>query len=418
MNIELNSEFKQALDLINHADGVPVFITGNAGTGKTTFLKYFLLNTHKKTVVLAPTGVAALNAGGQTIHSFFSFKPDVTINKIKKKKLSANSVYKKVQTIIIDEVSMLRCDLLDCIDRFLRLNRDSARPFGGVQIIFIGDLQQLPPVVQAREANIFKTVYSSPYFLNAHVLEESGIKTAQLKKIYRQTDADFVNLLNAVGSGTACEETLKQLNKRVCRCALENYSIYLTTTNKKAAEVNNYYLSKLQTEHAAFLAETENVDDVKNFPADYELTVKKGAQVMMLNNDPSGRWVNGTIGVVESVSKQLNSDKDVIRVKFPKGNVETVEPHKWEIFKYTFNEKLNAIETERTGYFKQFPLKLSWAVTVHKSQGKQFDNVIIDLERGAFAPGQLYVALSRCTTLSGITLVKPITRRDLILHNI
>jgi len=410
-DIEINKEFKEALELISQS-AAPVFITGNAGTGKTTFLKYFLAHTRKKTVVLAPTGVAALNAGGQTVHSFFYFKPNVTLSKIKKKKLSKHSIYKKVETIIIDEASMLRCDLLDCIDRFLRLNRESAEPFGGVQMVFIGDLQQLPPVVKKDEMAIFKSVYQSPCFLHAHALA-SGVKAVTLKKIYRQTDAGFISLLNAVGNGTASGPELQILNSRVNAPSTAS-TVYLTTTNQKASEVNKFFLNAIDKAHFTFLAEAENIDDVKNFPADYELTLKKGAQIMMLNNDSLGRWINGTIGIVENVSKQLNSDGDIISVKFPNGRTESVEPYKWEIFKYVFNEKLNTIETETAGYFKQYPLKLSWAVTIHKSQGKTFDNVTIDLERGAFAPGQLYVALSRCTTLAGIKLVKPVTKRDII----
>ena len=415
-NIEVNNEFKEALELI--ANGTPsVFITGNAGTGKTTFLKHFLMHTRKKTVVLAPTGVAALNAGGQTIHSFFYFKPGVTESKIKKKKLSQNSIYKKVETIIIDEASMLRCDLLDCIDRFLRLNRESMQAFGGVQMVFIGDLQQLPPVVKQDEYAIFKTAYQSPCFLHARSLAQAPLSTVALKKIYRQQDSNFISLLNAVGNGTATDIELKALNSRV-NANIGNDAVYLTTTNIKASEINKAFLRAIDTAHFTFLAETEGNADVKNFPADYELTLKKGAQVMMLNNDSGGRWINGTIGTVENVQRQLNSDANTISVKFPNGRTESIEPYKWEIFKYVFNEKLNAIETESAGYFKQYPLKLSWAVTIHKSQGKTFDNVTIDLERGAFAPGQLYVALSRCTTLDGIKLVKPITKRDIISHNV
>ena len=416
MTIEINNEFKLAYDLIAKSSDC-VFVTGNAGTGKTTFLRYYMSRAQKKTVVLAPTGVAALNAGGETVHSFFNFKPDVTLSKIKKKKLSEKSIYKKVETIIIDEASMLRCDILDCIDKFLRMNRDAHRqPFGGVQMVFIGDLHQLPPVVKRDEAHIFNSVYKSPYFLSAYSLNECMLHTVELKKIYRQSETDFINLLNSVRNGNAGEPELAELNKKVSSKLLEKpMAVYLTTTNKKAALINHQYLSKLQNENAVFVAETENIEEESNvLPAEYELVIKKGAQVMMVNNDVRGRWVNGSIGIVEDIKSSLSSDKVLIYVRFPNGRVELVEPYTWELFKYSWNDELKQIETESAGFFKQYPLKLSWAVTIHKSQGKTFDNVIIDMEYGSFAPGQLYVALSRCTSFDGISLSRPLTRKDII----
>ncbi|MCL2484669.1 MAG: DEAD/DEAH box helicase [Endomicrobia bacterium] len=421
MNLEINEEFKQAYDLISKT-GDCVFVTGNAGTGKTAFLKYYAMRAQKKTVILAPTGVAALNAGGETVHSFFNFKPDVTLSKIKKKKLSDDSIYKKVETIIIDEASMLRCDLLDCIDKFLRMNRDShAEPFGGVQMVFIGDLFQLPPVVKKDEAHIFNSIYKTPYFLSAHSLDCCMLHTVELKKIYRQTENYFVSLLNSVRNGSAGNDELAILNQKTVSTQKQDLKesqslpVYLTTTNKKAAGINYQYLSNLKSERVSFVAETENIDeDLNVLPAENELVIKKGAQVMMVNNDVKGRWVNGSIGVVEDVKKGIYSDKVFICVKFPDGRIEQVEPYKWELFKYKWNDELKQIETESAGFFKQYPLKLSWAVTIHKSQGKTFDNVIIDMEYGAFAPGQLYVALSRCTTFDGISLSRPLTKRDMM----
>lgn len=416
MKIEVNKEFKYALDLIAKTNDC-VFVTGNAGTGKTTFLKHYVPNAQKKTVVLAPTGVAALNAGGETIHSFFNFKPDITLSKIKKKKLNDNSIYKKVETIIIDEASMLRCDLLDCIDKFLRMNRESHKEaFGGVQMVFIGDLQQLPPVVKREEYHIFNSIYKSPYFLSAYSLKECMLHTVELTKIYRQTESGFIALLNSVRNGTAGDKELEVLNTKV-EDFFENkqMTVYLTTTNKKASAINNKYLSGIKEDKAIFVAETENIEeDSKILPAEYELVIKKGAQVMMLNNDSRNRWVNGSIGTVEKISSGISSDKVFIYVKFANGRVEQVEPYKWELFKYKWNDKLNQIETESAGFFKQFPLKLSWAVTIHKSQGKTFDNVVIDMEYGAFAPGQLYVALSRCTSFNGISLSRPLTKKDIL----
>lgn len=414
--IEINDEFKQAFELISKTDDC-VFVTGNAGTGKTTFLRYYISKASKKTVVLAPTGVAALNAGGETVHSFFNFKPDVTLSKIKKKKLTDQSIYKKVETIIIDEASMLRCDLLDCIDKFLRLNREvHQQPFGGVQMVFIGDLQQLPPVVKREEAHIFKSVYKTPYFISAYSLNEGMLHTVELKKIYRQSESDFVTLLNSVRNGSAGEKELGVLNRKVGTGILDKpMAVYLTTTNKKAAQINNMYLSKIREENAVFVAETENIDENSGvLPAEHDLVIKKGAQVMMVNNDSKSRWVNGSIGVVKDIRSDMYSDKIVIHVQFQNGRTEQVEPYKWELFKYKWNESLEQIETESAGFFKQFPLKLSWAVTIHKSQGKTFDNVVIDMENGSFAPGQLYVALSRCTSFDGICLSRPLTKRDIM----
>jgi ATP-dependent exoDNAse (exonuclease V) alpha subunit len=414
--IEFNKEFRQAFDLIEKSVDC-VFITGNAGTGKTTFLHYYITHAHKKTVVLAPTGVAALNCCGETVHSFFHFKTDTTLSKIKKKNLSEKSIYKKVETIIIDEVSMLRCDLLDCIDKFLRLNRQKhQRAFGGVQMVFIGDLKQLPPVVKKEECSIFNSIYKSPYFLSAYSLQDCVLHKVELKKVYRQQDDNFVTLLNSVRNGTVGDEDLLKLNSRVCKTVLDNkISVCLTTTNKKATLINHKYLSQIKAEKLIFPAQTENIDEnSKTIPAEWNLVIKKGAQIMMLNNDIKYRWVNGSIGIVEDINS-ASSNKRLIYVKFPSGRTEAVEPFKWELFKYKWNEQQEQIETESAGFFKQYPLKLSWAVTIHKSQGKTFDNVIIDMEYGAFAPGQLYVALSRCKSLEGISLIRPLTKRDVIV---
>jgi ATP-dependent exoDNAse (exonuclease V) alpha subunit len=419
MKLDINDEFKEAFNLISKT-GDCVFVTGNAGTGKTEFLRYYLTRAQKKTAVLAPTGTAALNAGGETIHSFFKFKPDISLSKIKKKKLNDKSVYRNVETIIIDEASMLRCDLLDCVDKFLRLNRDAYNePFGGVQMVFIGDLKQLPPVVTREEMQIFSTVYGSPFFLSARSLSDCLFHTVEFKKVYRQTDGGFVALLNSVRNGTAGSGELSLLNKKVSTdLSLKPMTVYLTATNKKAAFINSQYLSKLKESLRVFTAETENVgENAKVFPAEYELSLKKGAQVMMLNNDSKNRWVNGSIGVAQDIKESANSDRTLIYVKFPNGRTETVEPYKWELFKYKWNSDLGQIETESAGFFVQYPLKLSWAVTIHKSQGKTFENVIVDMEYGSFAPGQLYVALSRCTTLDGIKLSRPLTQRDILTSN-
>jgi ATP-dependent exoDNAse (exonuclease V) alpha subunit len=416
--IEINNEFKQAYDLIDKSNDC-IFITGNAGTGKTTFLHYYITRAKKQTVLLAPTGVAALNCGGETVHSFFNFKPDITLLKIKKKKIYGKSIYEKVETIIIDEASMLRCDILDCIDKFLKLNREKHQEaFGGVQMVFVGDLKQLPPVVKKEEYHIFNSVYKSPYFLSAYSLSDCMLHIVEFKKIYRQQDDKFIALLSAVGNGTASDKELTELNKKVSLQMLNKpMAVYLATTNKKAALINHQYLSRILSDQIVFIAETENINsDLKILPAEYTLVIKKGAQVMMLNNDTKNRWVNGSIGIIDDIKSSTRSGKVLIHVKFPNGRIEYVESYKWKLFKYKWNEEQKRIETESAGFFKQYPLKLSWAITIHKSQGKTFDNIIIDMEYGAFAPGQLYVALSRCTSLDGITLSRPLTKRDILSY--
>ena len=414
MTIELNDEFKEAFDLIAKTNE-NVFVTGNAGAGKTTFLKYYIEQAKKNTVILAPTGIAALNAGGETVHSFFKFKPDIMLHKVKKKKLTEKSIYHKVETIIIDEASMLRCDLLDCAEKFLRLNRQIRKPFGGVQMVFIGDLKQLPPVVKEDEKEFFSTVYDTPYFLGAKCLQDRPIKTIELKKIYRQSDIDFIKLLNSVRDRSIAQDGIKKLNERVSSdVEIKDMAVYLATTNRKAASINEHHLKQIKALPYEFCAETENIEEKSAaFPADNVLTVKKGAQVMMLNNDSRGRWVNGSMAIIEDIRLAVESDRVLIYVKFPNGSLEPVEPYKWELFKYRWNEKSKRVETESAGSFRQFPLKLSWAITIHKSQGKTFENVIIDMERGAFAAGQLYVALSRCKTFEGIRLLRPISHKDL-----
>ncbi|MDR1663135.1 MAG: AAA family ATPase [Endomicrobium sp.] len=415
--LEINNKFKEAFDLIDKTHNC-VFVTGNAGTGKTTFLRYYMTHAKKRVVVLAPTGVAALNCCGETVHSFFNFKPDITLSKIKNKKLSDKSIYRKVETIIIDEASMLCCDLLDCIDKFLRINREKHKePFGGVQMVFIGDLRQLPPVVKREKKYIFSSVYKSPYFLSAYSLNECMLHTVELTKVYRQQEPNFIALLNAVRNNTISDAELAELNKKVCPDIFsKTMSVYLTTTNNKAAYINHQYLSKINSDCVIFVAETGNIkENSKMFPTEYDLVIKKGAQVMMLNNDAKHRWVNGSIGIVEDIKNSMHSDKTLISVKFLNGKTEYVEPFKWELFKYKWNEKQGQIETESIGFFKQYPLKLSWAVTIHKSQGKTFENIIIDMGPGAFAPGQLYVALSRCTSFDGIRLAKPITKKDILI---
>lgn len=414
--IELNEQFNKALAVMENTDK-NVFITGKAGTGKSTLLDYFRSHTRKKVIVLAPTGVAALNVCGETIHSFFRFKPDITIQKVKKIHGKRARIFKEINAIIIDEISMVRADLLDCVDRFLRLNgKHSNKPFGSVQMLFFGDLYQLPPVVTGKEREIFKTHYNSSYFFDAAVFKEISMEFIELEKIYRQKDEDFINILNAIRNNSITDETLSALNKRAgvdfsCN-SQSGYAVHLTTTNKMAAEINEEYLYKLKQRIYSYKAEISGDFKEQSYPADYELRLSKNAQVMLLNNDSAGRWVNGSIGRVTDIRHNGEKNIDIIYVQMSDNEIVEVLPFTWEIFHFGFNEETRMIETKTVGSFTQYPIKLAWAVTIHKSQGKTFDRVIIDVGRGAFACGQTYVALSRCTSLGGIILKKPIKKSD------
>lgn len=408
--IEINDRFAEALRLMEEKDG-NIFITGRAGTGKSTLLEYFRTITRKNIVVLAPTGVAAVNISGQTIHSFFGFKPNVTVEKVKKEmKEIASPIYKNLDAIVIDEISMVRSDLLDCVDQFLRINgKEREMPCGGVQMIFIGDLYQIPPVVTSREKQIFREFYDSEYFFDAKVFKDMDFKFLELEKIYRQTDPVFIELLNNIRNKSLSPGDLEAINRRVPAGSpeLPAGTIHLTTTNAMAERKNDAELEKLSGKSHFFTAEIEGEMDKKYFPAAEELQLKEGAQVMLLNNDPEGRWINGTIGTIAGISK------DDLIVKLLDGATETVKPYKWSVNRFFWDQQTESVATETMGTFKQYPLKLAWAITIHKSQGKTFDYASIDLGKGTFAPGQLYVALSRCRSLEGIYLEREIRVKDI-----
>jgi ATP-dependent DNA helicase PIF1 len=415
--IEINDDFKQALDFLKNSTS-HLFITGNAGTGKSTLLEYFKENAEKKVAILAPTGVAALNVEGQTIHSFFLIPPNITPDKVLEHKLSAKRIklIKSLDMIIIDEASMLRADLLDCIDVSLRhYGHDGSVPFGGIQMVFIGDLYQLPPVVAgAQEKEMFQTHYSSPYFFSAKCMEYLDIGFLELEKIYRQTDREFINLLNSVRDNSINSKGIKFLNQRYDPTVEdENLVITLTTTNAAADEKNLRELEKLNTNQSTHNGEIEGEFSRRSLPTLKKLELKVGAQVMLLNNDTAKRWVNGSIGKIIKISFDEMEEDDVLTVALNNGKTVKISKHSWNIHKYFFNEKTQKIDTEIVGSFYQFPLRLAWAVTIHKSQGKTFDKVIIDIGRGTFAHGQIYVALSRCTSLEGITLKKRIEKRHI-----
>ncbi len=413
-SIDLNPAITKALHIMEETSR-NVFITGRAGTGKSTLLEYFRTNTRKEVAVLAPTGVAALNVQGQTIHSFFNFKPNITPEKVKAVSAAEKLLYKDFNTIVIDEVSMVRADLLDCIEKFLRLNGPSRNTwFGGIQMVFIGDLYQLPPVVTSGEREIFSHRYNTPYFFSSQAFTEPtfDVDFIELEKVYRQTDADFITLLNSIRNRTCSEDELERLNSRCIpdhNPPKEQFSITLTSTNDLAFERNLSKLGELPGSEKNFGGLFVGQIDRSSLPTEESLSLKKGAQVMLVNNDKTGRWVNGTIGRVAGFEKDDQGEVRIL-VELQNGAVVEVARHMWEIFEYLYDRSTKQIATRTVGSFTQYPLRLAWAVTIHKSQGKTFNHVVIDMGRGAFAHGQVYVALSRCTTFEGIVLTRKITK--------
>jgi len=414
--IEINDKFKETLRIVE--TGKNLFITGKAGTGKSTLLKVIRDTLTQNYAVLAPTGVAAVNIKGQTIHSFFGFRPDITIEKVLKKKNPRNpEVYKNLEVLIIDEISMVRADLLDCVNTFLTMHGpEKGRSFGGVQLIFIGDLYQLPPIVTYKEKEIFSEMYISPYFFDAKGFSETEFRIIELTKIYRQTEEEFVKILNAVRNKSLNEELLYSLNKRVDfnfdPDPNEGY-IELVTINAKAQEINYKRLQELKGKMYSYEGIISGDFDDRSYPAPHVLDLKVGAQIMLTNNDQLGRWINGTVGVVNKIEETKEGNN--IFIKLENGEIYDVGPNKWEMYKFSFDRLSQKITSEIAGSFTQYPLILSWAVTIHKSQGKTFNKVIVDMGTGAFTHGQTYVALSRCTTLSGLILRVPIEKRHILL---
>jgi ATP-dependent exoDNAse (exonuclease V) alpha subunit len=410
---EMNPQFARALRLMEHSY-LNLFITGKAGTGKSTLLEHFQRHSGKKVAVLAPTGVAALNVKGQTIHSFFGFKPGVTPENLPELRSGRRSaLYKKLDAIVIDEVSMVRADLLDCVDGFLR--RYGGRPdlpFGGVQMIFIGDLYQLPPVVSREEMAAFTGCYETPYFYGSRAFRDLPLSMIELTKIYRQQDPEFIRLLNGLRDNSIDQAGLNRLNRRVepdFEPTDDDFYICLTTTNLAARQINQLRLDKLEGPIFTFSASISGTFSREYLPTAIELEIKSGAQVMLLNNDLAGRWVNGSVGRIVSI--QAEEHPAAILVELSNGKIVRVTPNTWEIFRYYLEE--GRLLSELVGSFTQYPLTLAWAVTIHKSQGKTFEKVMIDMGRGAFAHGQTYVALSRCTSLEGIILKQPLFKHHI-----
>ena len=406
----LTDEFKDALALLESKPATRplIFITGRAGTGKTTLLKYFAQHTAQNVVVLATTGLAAINVHGQTVHSFFRLKPGNLLDRNLLRRLPRKTV-ESFDTLIIDEASMLRADLLDALDHILQISTRCEEPFGGKQLILFGDLFQLPPVEETEHSGLFdyfQARYKSPYFFDAQVFSRLPLEVFELKRIFRQrADKDYASLLNAIREGRVSQPQLdSQLNGRVSAetpAILEN-SILLATTNQSAQWRNHSQLAQLPGQEFVYTA-TADETFTKTPTADRELHLKKGAKIMMLVN--SDNWVNGDIGTVHDLGP------DFIQVEL-KGVVYEVQPHVWDEVRYEFNPLTQKLTPHVKGFFKQYPLKLAWAITVHKSQGLTFENIYLDMGRGAFAPGQTYVALSRCRTLAGVHLKRPILTSD------
>ncbi|MBE6452184.1 MAG: AAA family ATPase [Alphaproteobacteria bacterium] len=414
LQLEFNSQFEKAVELIENTAN-HIFITGKAGSGKSTLLNYIKENTSKNMVVVAPTGVAALNVKGQTIHRFFAFPINVTPEKISNLEVTprVKRIYKQLQTLVIDEASMLRADVLDCIDTFLQIyGPNTKKSFGGVQLVLVGDLYQLPPVVTNDEIEFFNKKYKSPYFFSSDAYKKINLTVIELNKIYRQKDEVFINLLSRIRNNSATNHDLDMLNKNYSTNDDDGFRISLTTTNKMADNINKEKLEMLNSKTFTSHATIEGNFNSEYYPTSDVLELKIGAQIMFLNNDVKNRWVNGSLGKIEDIKSSDDKIRYLcIRLQSNSKLVE-VFPYEWEIYKYSLIGK--EIISDKVGSFCQFPLRLAWAVTIHKSQGQTFDKVCIDIGNGTFASGQLYVALSRCTSLNGIVLRKKLLHKHIL----
>ncbi|MGM9732752.1 MAG: helix-turn-helix domain-containing protein, partial [Prevotella sp.] len=396
--------------------GTSIFLTGKAGTGKTTFLRTVVERSTKQMIVVAPTGVAAINAGGVTIHSFFQlplspYVPGADVKKIFEFGREKRKIISSMDLLIIDEISMVRSDLLDAIDSVLRRYRDHYKPFGGVQLLMIGDLAQLTPVVTPEDEEILRPYYDTPYFFGSKALQQISYVTIQLKKIYRQADTTFVDLLNHIREGHPTAEDLATLHERYNPTfqpeAKDGY-IRLTTHNRMADEYNDHEMQRLSSQPFTYAAQIDGTFPDYSYPTAFYLTLKVGAQVMFIKNDVNGEYYNGKIGHVVAL------DKENIKVRcIGESNDIDVGMQEWENAKYSINPDTHEIETEVQGTFRQYPLRLAWAITIHKSQGLTFDRAIIDAGH-SFAPGQVYVALSRCRSLEGLVIASRINESAII----